>query len=89
MPIYSEMSLGFRSRLARRPAWALSSASRRRAGDTQYVSRSTRLAWAAVMPPSIMLRTSFAGRMPVSAPQEGVTPVTSLAARKKDSFSAR
>ena len=87
--MYREMSSGRRSLLAFRPASALSSARRRRSGETQYVSRSTRSAWAGVMPSSSMVRTSLAGRIPVSAPQLGATPVTSRAARKKDSFSAR
>ena len=62
--------------------------SRRRWGETKYTSRSVRSA-ASGPPASSSSEASLAGRMPVRAPQAGVTPVRARAASKKLSFTAR
>ena len=47
-----------------------------------------RLTWAGVFPSSSSRAASLPGRMPVNAPQAGVTPVMLRAALKKLSFTA-
>ena len=77
------------SRSTARLAWAQSTASLARRGDTRYAPSSSAWACSGVSPWARARVGSFTGRTPVSIPQGGAAPVTCWVIRKKQRTTAR
>ena len=87
--MYRETWLGERALSTAALAWAQSTASRARRGETYRSSSISFRACSGVAPASRLRVGSFTGRTPVSIPQGGVAPVRDRAARKKHRPMAR
>ena len=81
MPMYRDTWSSRTSRSTARLAWAQSTASLARRGETRYSSSSSDWACSGVPPASMQRVGSFTGRTPVRPPQGGSWPSTAVPAR--------